>query len=140
MVTRWFKQGILRNGIVAVKRLRKIWTIKDSMFHREVISLISVKQQNIVRFIGYCSVTEEHATLLLGGRHVMADIRERLLCFEYIRNGSLENHLTGTLPHCSAHWKKPFGLRNIVWFLILSFPNFFMEYNKLISTILFLSS
>jgi coatomer subunit beta' len=82
-----------------VKRLLNTRTIKDKMFHREVLSLISVKHQNIVRFLGYCSFTEEHA-ILSGGRTIMADIRERLLCFEYIRNGSLEKYLTGTLPHC----------------------------------------
>jgi len=58
--------------------------------------LISVKYPNIVRFLGYCSFTKEHA-IPLGGTIIMADIRERLLCFEYIRNGSLDQHLSGTL-------------------------------------------
>ncbi|XP_066321034.1 uncharacterized protein [Miscanthus floridulus] len=89
-------KGILRNGVVAVKRLHNTRTIKDKMFHREVKSLFSVKHPNIVRFLGYCSFTKEHA-IPLGGRIIMADIRERLLCFEYIRNGSLDQHLSDEL-------------------------------------------
>jgi len=85
---------MLRNGIVAVKRLFNNRTIKDKMFHREVQSLITVRHENIVRFLGYCSFTEEHV-FISQGRTIMADIRERLLCFEYISNGSLENYLTG---------------------------------------------
>ena len=80
------------------------WKINDGMFHREVISLISVKHPNIVRFLGYCSFTEELA-IPLGGTTIMADPRERLLYFEYIRNGSLDQRLSGTLPHCSDHLK-----------------------------------
>ena len=85
---------MLRNGIVAVKRLFKSQTIKDKMFHREVQNLITVRHKNMVRFLGYCSFTEERV-LIFEGRTIMADIRERLLCFEYISNGNLESHLTG---------------------------------------------
>ncbi|CAL4990444.1 unnamed protein product [Urochloa decumbens] len=86
-------EGTLRNGIVAVKRLLRIRTIKDKIFHREVQSLIKIKHQNIVRFLGYCSLTEEHL-IKSGTTPMMVDIRERLLCFEYIRNGSLDSYLT----------------------------------------------
>ena len=90
------KQGILRNGIVAVKRLFKSRAIKNKMFHREVKSLITVRHQNIVRFLGYCSFTEERMVSIEGGT-IVVDIQERLLCFEYMSNGSLDSHLTGTL-------------------------------------------
>ena len=90
------KQGILRNGIVAVKRLFKSRAIKNKMFHREVKSLITVRHQNIVRFLGYCSFTEEHMVSIEGGT-IVVDIQEKLLCFEYMSNGSLDSHLTGTL-------------------------------------------
>jgi coatomer subunit beta' len=94
LMIRDIKQGTLQNGDVAVKRLFKIRTIKDKMFHREVKSLIMSRHQNIVRFLGYCSFTEEHVLPFEGGT-IMVDIQERLLCFEYISNGNLENHLTG---------------------------------------------
>jgi len=90
------KQGILRNGIVAVKRLFKSRAIENKMFHREVKSLIMVRHQNIVRFLGYCSFTEEHMVSIEGGT-IVVDIQEKLLCFEYMSNGSLDSHLTGTL-------------------------------------------
>ena len=96
VLTRYVKQGILRNGIVAVKRLFKSRAIKNKMFHREVKSLITVMHQNIVRFLGYCSFTEERMVSIEGGT-IVVDIQERLLCFEYMSNGSLDSHLTGTL-------------------------------------------
>ncbi|XP_066338980.1 receptor like protein kinase S.2-like isoform X2 [Miscanthus floridulus] len=95
-------KGILRNGIVAVKRLFNSRTIKNKMFHREVQSLITVRHENIIRFMGYCSFTEER-TFIYEGRTIMADIRERLLCFEYISNGSLENYLTDELRGLEWH-------------------------------------
>ncbi|PVH62947.1 hypothetical protein PAHAL_3G436500 [Panicum hallii] len=65
------KQGVLQNKVIAVKKLHSSHTIEDKMFHQEVQSLIMVKHQNM--------------------------IRERLLCFDYMSKGSLENHLTGNL-------------------------------------------
>ncbi|CAN6371443.1 unnamed protein product [Urochloa humidicola] len=95
-------KGILRNGAVAVKRLFKCRTIKDKIFHREVKSLIKIDHKNIVRLLGYCSVTEERA-ISFEGRTIMVDIRERLLCFEHISNGSLENYLTDELRGLEWH-------------------------------------
>lgn len=96
MLTRDVKQGIVKNGIVAVKRLFKSRTIKDKMFHREVKSLITVRHDNIVRFLGYCSFTEEQV-VSFERVTIMVDVRERLLCFEYISKGSLDSYLTGTI-------------------------------------------
>jgi coatomer subunit beta' len=90
------KQGILQNKVIAVKKLHSSYTIEDKMFHQEVQSLIMVKHRNIVRFLGYCSHTEEKA-MKMEGKIIMAQIRERLLCFDYMSKGSLENHLTGNL-------------------------------------------
>jgi serine/threonine protein kinase len=92
-----FKQGILPNGVViAVKKLKNNHTIDEKMFLREVDSMIKVGHQNIVRFIGHCSETKGKA-VQMNGKTVMAEERERLLCFEYIRKGSLDNYLTGTI-------------------------------------------
>ncbi|GJN34895.1 hypothetical protein PR202_gb23601 [Eleusine coracana subsp. coracana] len=102
-VDHWLIQGILRNGFIAVKKLFNSHTIEDKMFHQEVKSMMMVRHPNIVRFLGYCSHTEEIAINLpaekekqLPERTIMAQIRERLLCFEYISKGGLENYLTGT--------------------------------------------
>ncbi|XP_039823000.1 cysteine-rich receptor-like protein kinase 21 isoform X2 [Panicum virgatum] len=103
-VGRWgdVYKGILRNGIVAVKRLFKSRAIKNKMFHREVKSLITVRHQNIVRFLGYCSFTEERMVSIEGGT-IVVDIQERLLCFEYMSNGSLDSHLTDELRGLEWH-------------------------------------
>nr|CAB3448452.1 unnamed protein product [Digitaria exilis] len=91
-------KGILRNGIIAVKRLFNSHTIDDRMFHQEVQSLTMAKHKNTVRFLGYCSHTEGQA-IDLDGKIILAEIRERLLCFEYLGNGSLEDHITGMKRH-----------------------------------------
>ncbi|WVZ96314.1 hypothetical protein U9M48_041969 [Paspalum notatum var. saurae] len=90
-------KGILQNGIIAVKRLFSNRTIEDKMFHQEVKSLMMVNHKNVVRFLGYCSHTEEQAFKSGEGKFLMAETRERLLCFEYMTNGSLENYLADEL-------------------------------------------
>ena len=44
--------------------------------------MIIVKHQNIVRFLGECKDTQGHATTI-DGNFIMAEKRERLLCFEH---------------------------------------------------------
>jgi coatomer subunit beta' len=102
-LTRQVNQGDLQNGSVAVKRLLNSHTIEEEPFYREATSLISVKHKNIVRFLGYCANTESKAMTHpeSGGtlKYIFAEIRERLLCFEYIKNGSLDRYLTGSTMH-----------------------------------------
>jgi serine/threonine protein kinase len=96
MLKREVKQGVLPNGNVAVKRIRNNHSIDDKQFYREVDSLLVVSHQNIVRFLGFCASTEETAIEVKGSRqHLYAEIRERLFCFEYISNGSLQEYITG---------------------------------------------
>lgn len=84
--------GILRKGTVAVKKLTMSPTFSDDLFLDEVRCLMRTKHKNIVRFLGYCSDTQgeliEH-----NGRKIMAEVRQRLLCFEYVPNGSLQRYL-----------------------------------------------
>ncbi|KAK3119795.1 hypothetical protein QOZ80_9AG0675300 [Eleusine coracana subsp. coracana] len=90
-------KGILPNGrFVAVKRLFKSHTIDEKMFNQEVKSMLVAKHRNIVRFLGYCSDTQGKAVSMEGDHH-MAEERERLLCFEYIQNGNLADHITDEL-------------------------------------------
>ncbi|KAL6842117.1 hypothetical protein ACP4OV_028096 [Aristida adscensionis] len=87
-------KGILPDGVVAVKRLFHSHTIDDNVFHQEVKSMMMVKHQNTVRFLGCCS-HKEIRQREIAGRVLVDHTHERLLCFEYISNGSLKNHLTG---------------------------------------------
>jgi serine/threonine protein kinase len=97
---RWYilKQGVLSNGNVAVKRIRNNHTIDEKLFYREVDSLMGINHQNIVRFVGFCASTDQIAIQIKGSsEHIYAEIRERLLCFEYISNGSLQKYITDEL-------------------------------------------
>jgi hypothetical protein len=59
---------------------------------------LNVSHKNIVWFLGFCSNTEHKAIEYEGSRqHIYAETRERILCFEYINNGSLEKYVVGTL-------------------------------------------
>ena len=96
MLTRKVEQGFLGNRTVAVKRIINCHTFDDKLFRREVSNLIDVDQENVVRFLGFCCNTEE--TLMpFNGKQVYAKRRERLLCFEYIGNGSLDKYITGMI-------------------------------------------
>ncbi|XBI88811.1 hypothetical protein VPH35_026727 [Triticum aestivum] len=79
------------NEIVAVKRLSR--NMHESKFHKEVECLMKAKHKNIVRFLGYCSDTQGKI-MVYEGKMVMADIRNWLLCFEYVPNSSLDKYIT----------------------------------------------
>lgn len=94
-------KGELRNVIVAVKRiyinLDKI-DIDDKLFDREFNSLWNIDHQNVVRFLGFCSNTHRESIKDDGsGEMILANVRERLFCLEYISNGSLDKHITDEL-------------------------------------------
>jgi coatomer subunit beta' len=101
LLTRQLKQGDLQNGSVAVKRLLNSHTIDEKLFYCEATSMISVKHQNIVRLLGYCANTEGKAMANPNPeeaiKFIFAEIRERLLCFEYIKNGRLDRYIKGTI-------------------------------------------
>ncbi|KAM0839609.1 hypothetical protein ACQ4PT_060205 [Festuca glaucescens] len=91
-------KGVLPNGGVAVKRIRNNHSIDEKLFYREVDSLLTINHQNVVQFLGFCASTEHTAIKIEGSRqHIYAEMRERLLCFEYISNGSVKSHITDEL-------------------------------------------
>ncbi|KAF7062472.1 hypothetical protein CFC21_069073 [Triticum aestivum] len=100
-------KGDLQNSSVAVKRILNCHTFNDESFNRETTSLISVKHKNIVRFLGYCANTEnkamKHSESGEPSKYIFAEMRERLLCFEYISNGSLDRYLTDELRGLEWH-------------------------------------
>lgn len=70
--------------------------LHETEFQREVECLMSVKHKNIVRFLGYCADTQG-SVLMHNKRHVLADVQSRLLCFEYVPNGSLCDHISSKI-------------------------------------------
>lgn len=92
MVTRL--QGVLQNGTIAVKKLFESFTVDSSRFYREVDCLMRMKHKNIVRFLGYC-VDTQGKVWNIDEKHIMAEVRQWLLCFEDVPGGSLKDHITG---------------------------------------------
>jgi serine/threonine protein kinase len=89
-----------------VKRINNKHTINDKLFHREVNSLMNVSHKNIVRFLGFCSHTNHKAFDPEGlGEYILAEYRERILCFEYINNGSLKKYIAGILLNVIGWWQ-----------------------------------
>lgn len=88
-------EGSLLNVTVAVKKLTNLH-MRDAPeveYNREVECLMRVKHKNIVRFLGYCADTQG-SIARFNERIVMADVQNRLLCFEYVPNRSLRDYIT----------------------------------------------
>lgn len=82
------------NKTVAVKKLLEQGDMNDKLFNKEIQGLLMVRHKNIVRFLGFCGDTQVEMAPYCGKR-VIADIRNRVLCFEYVPNGSLDNLIKG---------------------------------------------
>ncbi|XP_037450229.1 cysteine-rich receptor-like protein kinase 10 [Triticum dicoccoides] len=87
-------KGIVGEGIVAVKKLSQPYGMHEDKFLKEVECMVKAKHKNIVRFLGYCYDTQGRLANY-EGKLVMADLRNWLLCFEYVPNGSLDMYITG---------------------------------------------
>lgn len=67
--------------VVAVKQLDRNGVLQGNKeFLLEVASLSSLQHPNLVNLIGYC-----------------ADGDQRILVYEYMSGGSLDNHILGTI-------------------------------------------
>ncbi|CAM0958928.1 unnamed protein product [Alopecurus aequalis] len=84
-------KGKLENGTVAVKKM-SVPYMYEQEFEREVKSLIMAKHKNVIRFLGYCA-DRQRIVQKYEGNMVMADIHQRLLCFEYLPKGSLQEYI-----------------------------------------------
>jgi serine/threonine protein kinase len=84
---------MLRNGPIAVKKMSNNH-LYENKFNQEVECLLKAKHKNVVRFLGYCADTQGKMEMY-NGKHVMAEVPQRLLCFEYLPKGSLHDYITG---------------------------------------------
>uniref|UniRef100_A0ACD5ZPW7 Uncharacterized protein n=1 Tax=Avena sativa TaxID=4498 RepID=A0ACD5ZPW7_AVESA len=87
-------KGKLKKKTVAVKRMSNTY-MYEKEFHREVECLMMARHKNVVRFLGYCADTQG-TMARYDGKFVMADVQQRLLCFEYLPKGSLDGYITDT--------------------------------------------
>ncbi|KAM3400214.1 hypothetical protein ACQJBY_005225 [Aegilops geniculata] len=84
--------GVLPSGLrIAVKKLSHPY-LYEIAFQNEVFITMKAAHKNTVRFIGYCSHMQ--AKLLKHqGQHILGDVSERLICVEYVPNGTLGTHI-----------------------------------------------
>ncbi|CAM0878420.1 unnamed protein product [Alopecurus aequalis] len=92
-------KGVLRQRTVAVKRIYiNENTVDDRLFRGEFASLWNTNNRNVVRILGVCSEVHHKPMKVDGpGELIWANVLERLLCFEYVSNGSLDKHTTDEL-------------------------------------------
>ncbi|CAN6334791.1 unnamed protein product [Urochloa humidicola] len=101
-------KGLLKTGeVVAVKKLAYIPGVKDRQFENEVYHLMILKHPNIVRFLGYCFETR-HMCIEHEGKLCFAEMTERLLCLEYLPNGSLRDHISD--ESCRLDWHERYKI------------------------------
>nr|XP_051206631.1 cysteine-rich receptor-like protein kinase 26 isoform X2 [Lolium perenne] len=62
-------------------------------FEKEYHNIASLHHKNIVRLIGYCHETRKEF-MTHNGRTVFAEKTKRMLCFEYMHNGSLDKFIS----------------------------------------------
>ncbi|VAI93770.1 unnamed protein product [Triticum turgidum subsp. durum] len=89
-------KGVLRSGkVIAVKKLFEI-RLKEDTFQNEVRYLMGIKHQKIVQFLGYCAESSWEAIEQPSGsgKFIFGELPKRLLCFEYVCNKSLDNHIS----------------------------------------------
>lgn len=90
-------QGIVKESseVIAVKRLSETSPLsRDKAFKNEVLNIMALKHENIVKLVGYCHEAQRKV-VENNGRYVVADIVESLLCYEYLPKGSVHKNLFG---------------------------------------------
>jgi hypothetical protein len=91
-------QGVLQSGkIIAVKKLFEIYIVDDKTFQKEVDNNMNMKHRHVVKFIGYCAESSWEKIKQPNGSSIWAEIRRRLLCFEYLCNESLDKYISGMI-------------------------------------------
>uniref|UniRef100_A0A0D9XQH4 non-specific serine/threonine protein kinase n=1 Tax=Leersia perrieri TaxID=77586 RepID=A0A0D9XQH4_9ORYZ len=86
-------KGVLANGeVIAVKKLEITSGIHARRFQNEADNLLELEHQNIVKLIGSCFQAGRQV-VKLDGKYVFTDVVEKLLCYEYLFNRSLDSYI-----------------------------------------------
>uniref|UniRef100_A0ACD5W367 Uncharacterized protein n=1 Tax=Avena sativa TaxID=4498 RepID=A0ACD5W367_AVESA len=96
-------KGVLENGeAVAVKKLYSQPGFDGDQFKNELLNLMRVQHQNIIRLVGYCSEKRDRV-VEHEGKLVVASMEEKALCLEYMQGGTLEELISD--ESCGLDWK-----------------------------------
>ncbi|XP_044432369.1 putative receptor-like protein kinase At4g00960 [Triticum aestivum] len=100
--------GVHQHGKrIAVKILYDMPGIDDEQFQNEFNNLTRLRQQNIVRLVGYCHNIQE-VQVEYKAKLVLAEKTHRALCLEYMSNGSLDKYLS---DECDRYdWQTGYGI------------------------------
>uniref|UniRef100_A0ACD5WH71 Uncharacterized protein n=1 Tax=Avena sativa TaxID=4498 RepID=A0ACD5WH71_AVESA len=88
-------KGVFENGKeIAVKVLHNnISGFDGEEFQKELQNLRELKHQNVVELVGFCDEAEK-VLVKHEGKQVVALEMHSALCFEYVHNGSLRDHIS----------------------------------------------
>ena len=79
-----------------MKKLHPLAGLNDEPFDNEFRTLSQIQHQNVVQLIGYCH--ESRINYVKQDKEIIkATVKERILCFEYMKGGSLEKYIKGSL-------------------------------------------
>lgn len=98
--------GVVYKGLhdgkeIAVKKLRALVGLNDEPFDKEFNTLSKIHHENVVQLIGYCYESRRNY-IKHNNETITAIERERILCFEYMKGGSLDKHIADEM--CLLDW------------------------------------
>ena len=99
-----------------MKKLSNLHALPDKQFVGEITCLKKAKHKNVVRFLGYCA-DRQGSMEEFDKKLVMADVHERLLCFEYIPKGSLDKYIMGK---STTMWPLTFLFIFLIYYKLLN--------------------
>ncbi|WVZ83993.1 hypothetical protein U9M48_031079, partial [Paspalum notatum var. saurae] len=100
-------KGIVENDLVAVKNITEV-SMDEKEYKRELECLLNLKKhENIVRFLGYCGDTQWDMRRKKG-KVVKSNKEKRLLCFEFVPNGTLDGYIKD--PSTGLAWRKRYRI------------------------------
>jgi serine/threonine protein kinase len=101
-------KGVLNGEEIGVIKLFPVHGLDEEAFtNNEFRKLMKVQHKNIVRLIGYCyEITHQH--IIHEGQFVFSKVIDQALCFEFMGQGSLSQHLSA--DSCIHDWPTTFKI------------------------------